>query len=131
MIKKIPYKLAVNLTIGILSIVLGFHFLVLIQLIPYEFTWAGKLKSVDEMYKFEGVSIFLNLFLIWIVAMKAGFIKAIIPLRFLSYFILAMSIVFLLNTIGNLFAVKSFEMITGTPITFLLSVFCFRISRER
>jgi len=56
---------AIKLLIGLLSLVIVFHILVLLQIIPYNIAWGGRLKTVQEMYVFEIVSIALNLFLIW------------------------------------------------------------------
>jgi len=131
MFSYIPYKLAVYLTIGMLLLAFIFHFLVLSQIIPYEITWGGRLKSLKEMYLFESVSIILNGIFIGVVAMKAAVFGAVVSTRYLNYFIFAMAILFSINTIGNLFAEKNIEAILGTTFTLLLSVFCFRIASEK
>ena len=41
----------------ILSVLLVFHFLILLKIVPYNIIWGGRLKSNKEMYRFETVSI--------------------------------------------------------------------------
>ena len=53
-----------SLIIYSLSIV--FHLLVLIKIIPYKMVWGGRLKSDIDMYKFEAVSLTVNLLFLFI-----------------------------------------------------------------
>ena len=61
--------------IPLLTLVVIFHFAIIIRLIPYQIVWAGKLKSVDEMYAFEAASIAINIFIIALLFLKAKHIK--------------------------------------------------------
>jgi hypothetical protein len=65
--------------IGLLSVVLVFHILILIKIIPYAIVWAGKISSLEQMRKLEVVSILVNSFSIIILMLKAGYIKNKIP----------------------------------------------------
>lgn len=96
---------AIKLLIGLLSLVIVFHILFLLQIIPYNIAWGGRLKTVQEMYVFEIVSIALNLFLIWIVWLRAKNVKSTTVNIILWVFFG----IFSLNTIGNLFAQTTFE----------------------
>lgn len=46
-----------EIMIPLLMLEIIFHFVILTRLIPYQIVWAGKLKSLDEMYAFEAASI--------------------------------------------------------------------------
>ena len=96
---------AIKLLIGLLSLVIVFHILVLLQIIPYNIAWGGRLKTVQEMYVFEIVSIALNLFLIWIVWLRAKNVKS----KIVNIILWVFFGIFSLNTIGNLFAQTTFE----------------------
>lgn len=96
---------AIKLLIGLLSLVIVFHILVLLQIIPYNISWGGRLKTVQEMYVFEIVSIALNLFLIWIVWLRAKNVKS----KIVNIILWVFFGIFSLNTIGNLFAQTTFE----------------------
>ena len=57
-----------SLIIYSLSIV--FHLLVLIKIIPYKMVWGGRLKSDIDMYKFEAVSLTVNLLFLFILLVQ-------------------------------------------------------------
>ena len=90
---------------AILSVVVLFHLLILIKVIPYENVWGGRLKTDEEMYLFEVISIVLNLALIGIVWLKSrGKREKLVNIILWIFFG-----IFSLNTIGNLLAVTTFE----------------------
>jgi hypothetical protein len=105
------------------SLIMAFHVLVIIKVIPYTIVWAGKLNSDLEMYRFEAISLLLNAIFLLAVLIEVNFIKITIPKKFFSGLFWAMSFLFFLNTIGNLFSKNHLELIIFTPITALLCVF--------
>ena len=120
---------AVILILFILIVI--FHFLVIFGIVPFQNVWGGRLKTQEEMLKFEAFSIVLNLIFIAVVLVKAGFWKVKISPKIISILLWIMTILFALNTIGNLFAVNNLEKYIATPITFILSVLCFILAREK
>jgi hypothetical protein len=120
---------AVILILFILIVI--FHFLVIFGIVPFQNVWGGRLKTQEEMLKFEAFSIVLNLIFIAVVLVKAGFWKVKISPKIISILLWIMTILFALNTIGNLFAVNNLEKYIATPITFILSILCFILAREK
>lgn len=120
---------AVILILFILIVI--FHFLVIFGIVPFQNVWGGRLKTQEEMLKFEAFSIVLNLIFIAVVLVKAGFWKVKISPKIISILLWIMTILFALNTIGNLFAVNDLEKYIATPITFILSILCFILAREK
>jgi hypothetical protein len=108
-----------------------FHLLVLTEIIPYNIVWAGKINSVSEMRVFEFFSLSINTVIIFIIAIKANYLKWSVPVRFVNGFIWFIFFLFSLNTIGNLFAATNFEKFVFTPMTFILAVLCLRIVKEK
>jgi hypothetical protein len=108
-----------------------FHLLVIFGIIPFQNVWGGRLKTNEEMLKFEAFSLVLNLIFIAVVLVKAGFWKVKISPKIISILLWIMTSLFALNTIGNLFAVNNLEKYMATPITFILSVLCFILAREK
>ena len=102
MIKK---EDAIKLLIGLLSLVIIFHILVLLQIIPFNIAWGGRLETMQEIYVFESVSIAINLFLLWIVWLRAKNVKS----KTVNIILWVFFGIFSLNTIGNLFAQTTFE----------------------
>ena len=125
--KLISQKQAINIMIALLTTVLVFHALVLTGVIPYTIVWAGKINTVAEMRKLEVVSSLVNAFAIFILVLKADYIKHSVPVKILNAIIWLLAVLFSLNTIGNLFAKSGFELYFFTPLAFILSVLCLRI----
>jgi len=121
-------------TLGLLtlfSLVIVFHILVLVQVIPYKIVWGGRLENDMQMIQFEGISIALNLIMLALVAIYSGYLKWEINRRWIQLGMWIMLALFLLNTVGNLFAINDWERWIFTPITFLLAVFSFRLAIDK
>lgn len=112
--------------IGLLTIfilVLIFHSLVLLKIIPYSIVWGSRLKTDADMYKFEMISILINTLFILIVLIDSGYISFQINHLIMAISIWVMAGLFALNTIGNLLSKNKWEKIIFTPITILLTIF--------
>lgn len=131
MLYKLSFKLAAQSMLTILSLVMLFHLLVFIQIIPYTIVWAGKINTIAEMRIFEMVSLFINAFIICVIAIKAQYLKWNIPGKLIQVFLWLFVVLFSLNTIGNLVSKTNFETIVFTPLTFILAILCLRIVSER
>jgi hypothetical protein len=105
----------IALTIAVLTIV--FHCLILVKVVPYTIAWGGRLKDDKQMYVFESLSIIILLLLIAVLLMKGDYISSIINGKALDVILWIFFGLFLLNTVGNLFAKTKFEkyfaIITG------------------
>lgn len=116
--------------IGLLCIVIAFHLCVLVGIVPYDITWGGRLESMEEMYMFETISIAVTSFLLIVLLMKGQLIKNHIHVSWLNTVIWIFVFLFSLNTIGNLFAKATVEMIVGGFFTFISAILCYRIARD-
>lgn len=117
--------------IGLNSLVIIFHLLVLVQLIPFDVVWAGRLKSVEEMIVFEMISISINLVLMVILLVKSNYMKRGARDQWVNMALWAFALLFLLNTLGNLFSKTSLETYIATPLTFVSFVFCIRLAQSK
>jgi hypothetical protein len=125
--RAISFKVAIWTVILLSSVIIIFHFLVLLQIIPFENVWAGKLKSVDEMYVYESISIVVNCLFILIILVKGQMINPNISPKAINTLLWIFVILFILNTIGNLTSKTSLETIIATPLTFIFALLCLRI----
>lgn len=91
------------------ALVTVFHVLILIRLIPFEITWGGNLKTVEEMYVFETLSIAINLFFVFILLQKGEYMRYVMGRKTVNFILWIFFTLFVLNTIGNLFAETNFE----------------------
>lgn len=127
---RIPFQFAINTMITLLSAVVIFHILVLIQIIPYQIVWAGRLNSIAEMQRFETISILINCFIILIITIKGNYLNFKFSSKIINSLVWLFIILFSLNTIGNLMAKSNFEKLVFTPLTFILALLSFRIIKE-
>jgi hypothetical protein len=115
---------ALKIMIGLVSALMVFHFLILFKVIPYDITWGGRLNSDEEMYLFEGVSIAINGILLLLLLLKGRFIGQVKSFKFINFTLWVFLVLFLLNTIGNLFAETTFEKFFALPtLAFVLLLF--------
>ena len=131
MIRKIPFKLAVNVMIILLALVMIYHLLILIGVIPFDVAWGGRLETKADMQVFETVSILVNVFILFVVLMKGSIIKTRIPARVINIFLWIFTAIFALNTIGNLFSLSKTETIIFTPLTLIAYLLCYRMAIEK
>jgi hypothetical protein len=126
--KLISEQLAINVLTAVLSLVIVFHLLVLSGVVPFDIVWGGRISSAAEMQRFELVSIAINAVMLLVVCIRAGFIRIQIAPVILKVAFWLMTILFLLNTIGNLFSQNDFEKLVFTPLTFALMIFSYRLA---
>ena len=123
-------KTALISMLTILTAVLIFHLLMITQQIPYDKVWAGKLNSVDEMLKFETVSILINAVMMIVLFIKLRLLNQEKTNKAIDIFIWVFVGIFALNTIGNLFSKSTMELIFGTLFTLVSAILCFVIVKK-
>jgi len=125
------YKIALVGSIVIYTLCILFHLLVLIKLIPYKMVWGGRLKTNADMYKFELVSLLLNVVFLFISLIKANYFSFYVSTSFLNSVLWIMAILFLVNSVGNLLSKTKLEKTIFTPLTILLTLFSVVLALER
>jgi hypothetical protein len=128
--KLVTKKQALKIMQGLLIAVVIFHLSIITRLIPHDIVWAGKLKTVQEMYTFEAVSIAINLFLITLLMLKERSVNSSRADKVLNVFLWLFILLFAANTIGNLMAKTLFEKLVFTPLTFLFTLLLWRIVKK-
>ena len=131
MIYRISFRLAVYSMLTILVSVLLYHFLILFEVIPFQLTWGGKLETKSQMYRFELVSIGINSFILFLVLVKAEWIRVKFHARLLNILLWILVVLFALNTIGNVMAENNIERFIFTPITMISCVLCARLAIQK
>jgi len=129
-IKKISVKMAANIILALLLCVLVFHILVLAGIIPFNIVWGGRLESMSQMYVFEMVSLIINLIIMSVVGMKAGYIKAHLNKKVVNAILWFLVVLFLLNTVGNVVSLSALEAIIFTPLTLISALLFYRMAIE-
>ncbi len=131
MIRKISFKFAANAMLLLLICLLVYHVLIVTGLIPYDAVWGGRLEDQSQMYQFEAFSIAVNLLMLLVVCMKGRVVRIQISSRIINLLLWAFTLLYALNTVGNLLSTNMLERVVFTPLTLLAALFCFRLAVER
>lgn len=110
--------------------VIFFHVAVLTGIIPIGYVWGGKLASKNDMYVFETLSLAINFLIGWILLSKWQPNRFRVSARATNILLYMLSVVFLINTVGNLFAASLMERLIATPLTLLAAICCARMAIE-
>jgi len=98
----------------------------MLRIIPYNIVWGGRLTNDNEMYVFETISILINIFLSLILLMKGDFVKFKFSENAVKIILWSFFGLFILNTIGNIFAKTNFEkffaILTGLSAILILNI---------
>ncbi|HRO46701.1 hypothetical protein [Agriterribacter sp.] len=124
------YKASINILLALLVAVILFHIAVIAKAIPYNIAWGGRLQNDREMYVFEAISILINLFLGLVLLMKASYIKFRFKNKAINIILWIFLALFVLNTVGNLFAKTNFER-SFAVLTFVFAVLILRILKTK
>ncbi len=128
---KIKRQQAAIALLIIFSCTVIFHLLIITGIIPYQYVWGGKLQNKAQMYIFELLSIAINGFLIYIVLQKNRYVKRSFSRKWINNILWGFTFLFVLNTIGNLFAENNFEKILGTLLTACSAFFCWVLVKSK
>lgn len=114
---KFSTFIVAKILIAISSLVILFQFLILFKIIPYDITWGGRLENDKQMFTFVPLGILINCFFIFTLVQKGEIIKPIFTPKIIKIILWIFFGLFILNTIGNIFAKtyfeKGFSLITG------------------
>ena len=124
------FKTSIHILLGLLVVVILFHIAVIAKAIPYNIAWGGRLENDQEMYVFEAISILINLFLGLVLLMKASYIKFRFKKKAIDVILWIFLALFVLNTVGNLFAKTNFEQ-SFAVLTFVFAVLILMILKPR
>lgn len=128
--RKLNMKISVVIIMGVLSSMAIFHLLIFFRIISYSVVWAGRLENTKQMYMFEAISLTINILAIIIVGIKGDYIKLNLPEKIVTLLLWGFTILFALNTAGNLFAQSKLEMIIFTPLALIGTVLFYRLASE-
>lgn len=128
--KFISAKLAGNILLFSLGLLLIFHILVLFKVIPANIIWGGQATAAN-IITLEIIALIVTLFFGYVIAAKTRYASAgkfIIVINILVWIIFAFLV---LNTVGNLASGVSAETLIFAPITFILALCALRLAIEK
>ncbi|HET9589121.1 MAG TPA: hypothetical protein VFO91_10065 [Anaerolineales bacterium] len=129
--KLISTRLAGNILLAAMGLLLLFHLLVLFGVIPADIVWGGMIDSESSnLIALEIIALAVTLLFMLIIAAKTGYIRSG---RFAGLVMVGMWIFFaylVVNTLGNLASGVSFENLVFAPITIILAFCAYRLAIE-
>jgi len=130
---KIVYseRIQISTFLFLLIAIIVFHSFVLLGIIPFDIVWGGKLKNHSEIISIEIISLFINSLMLIVFLLRAKIITIGNHPAKISVMLYTMSLLFSVNTIGNLFADSNFEKFVFTPITLLLALLSWQLARTK
>lgn len=130
--KFITVKLAGNLLLIVLVMLVIFHILILLKIIPPGIVWGGQANgSPGRLFYLELISLIVTLLFIVIVAVKLNYLRLPRLRKAANIGLWVMFVYFILNTIGNLASDVTMEKVVFTPITLILAILAFRLAIEK
>jgi len=128
--KLISTKLAGNILLFSLGLLLVFHFLVILKLIPASIMWGGQATS-SNLIMLEVIAIAVTLFFGYVIATKTGYVNAGKFTGVINILVWIIFLFLLLNTLGNLASGVSAENFIFAPITLILALCALRLAIEK
>lgn len=130
MLNIISKTQALKIILWLLTAVILFHFCIIAKIIPYDIAWGGRLNTDAQMYIFEIISILINGLLISALLLKANYIKHKISEKIINGILWFFVALFVLNTVGNIFAETWFEK-SFAILTFLSALLIWIILKKK
>jgi membrane protease YdiL (CAAX protease family) len=124
------YKTSIKILLALLIAVILFHISVIAKVVPYDIAWGGRLQDDSEMYVFESISILIILFLGLVLLMKGDHVKFRFKNKTINIILWTFLAIFLLNTVGNIFAKTNFEKLFAI-VTFLFAILIWTILKNK
>jgi hypothetical protein len=128
----ISAKLAGNILLTAFGLLVIFHILVLLGVIPADIVWGGRIQGVpSNLVTLEIVALLVTLLFIAIIAARTGYIQAGKLSGAVNIGVWLIFAYLLLNTLGNLASGISFESLIAAPATIILALCALRLAIEK
>ncbi len=130
--RLISAKVAGNILLVAMGLLLPFHILVLLGVIPADIVWGGMIQGAQaNLITLETIALVVTLLFMLIIAAKTGYVQAGKLSVVINIGVWFIFVFLLLNTLGNLASGVSFENLVFAPITIILAICAFRLAIEK
>lgn len=133
--KLISYKAASIISVSLICLTIFFHISILIGILyfnlkPMGYLWGGRMETINELIKFEIISLVVLSICLFFILIKIDILKIKSHKKISHVFMWLLFFMFSLNTLGNLFAETNFER-WFSLVTALLAISSLRLGLER
>lgn len=114
--------------LAVMGVFTVFHILVVAGIVPYTIVWGGRISDRSLLIRMELVSIGSMMVAATVVVLRARSLIQGSSSPVLAVATWVLVALFVLNTVGNLFAKTTFEKAAFTPVTALLALLALRLA---
>ncbi len=129
--KIISFKLAGKITIAIIMLLIIFHILLLLGVVPSDIVWGGKVTDEETIIKLEIFSLVTSFMFLGVILLKINQDKLPKFKNTINYAVIVICAYFVFNIVGNLASEVTLEKLIFTPITVILSLLLFMLAIEK
>ena len=128
--------MAANSALTVYGLFFLFHLLIILGIlffnfVPVKYLWGGQMETKEQLLVFEIISLLIQSLCIFLTLIKSKYINLPKLMSIADIGMWVLFILFLINTVGNMFAKTLFEKLAFTPVTALLSFFSLRLALEK
>ena len=124
------YKTSIKILLTLLFGVILFHISIIAKVVPNDIAWGGRIQNDSEIYIYESISILIISFLGLVLLMKGDNVKFRFKNKTIIIILWIFLALFLLNTIGNIFAKTNFEK-SFAVLTFVFAILIWTILKTK
>jgi hypothetical protein len=129
--KIIPFRIAGNVLLAALGLLVIFDILVILGIVPPDIVWGGQLQAAgSNVVVFELVALVVTLFFLLIVAAKMGYVGGGKFKRAVNIGVWVIFAYMILNTVGNLASGVAAENLIFAPLTIVMALLALRLAVE-
>ena len=129
--KFISAKLAGDIVIVLMILMIILHILVMLGIVPYNIVWGDQIKDDTSLIRFEIFALVVTFIFLAAILLKTGYLKFAKLRKISNIAVWIIFAYFLLNTLGNLLSGITLEKLIFMPVTIILSILIFRTAIEK
>ena len=130
--KLISAKLAANILLTVITLLLIFHVLIILGILPYSIIWGGQIDgSQENLILLELIAIIILILFMIVIASKIGYSGILKSEKIATIGMWILFAYFLLNTLGNIASDVPLENYVFAPLTIILALLSLRLAIEK
>lgn len=104
------------------------HVLVIAGALPQDMVWGGRQQTREDLLKMEMLALAINLVMLFFALVRAAWLPIRMSTAAHKVVFWLMTVIFLLNTVGNSLSLNPIERYVFTPVALILAVCCFIVA---
>ncbi len=129
--RLIGFKMAGNILLAGMALLILLHILIVLRVVPYDLVWGGQIADASDLLGYEAAAFIITLLFAWVIAMRVGYLPQPGALRWVARIgVWVVFAYYVLNLLGNLASGISAETYIFAPVTLVLALLALRVALE-